>query len=314
MNETKTNKKKHLGRGLQALLGPITSGPGNTGQAIPIATTTANALPQQDLQSVLREIPIDSIRPNPYQPRKNWDQQQLQELADSIKTSGLLQPILVRRDGQEYELIAGERRLNAAELAGLTTIPAIVRTASDQQLLELALIENIHRADLNPMERAQAYQDYISTFSFTQAEAAQRLGQDRSVIANHLRLLQLPAEIRQMLIDGTLSMGHARALLAVADDSLRTRLANRAMAGRLSVRDVERLVRHYTTGDRQAAIRSKPAHIQDLEAKLTGELGTRVTIETRRGGQRGRIVIEFYSLDDFDRITERLGLAPAEQL
>lgn len=117
-----------------------------------------------------------------------------------------------------------------------------------------------------------------------------------------------------MLIDGTLSMGHARALLAVADDSLRTRLANRAMAGRLTVREVERLVRHYTIGDRQAAIRSKPAHIQDLEAKLTGELGTRVTIETRRGGQRGRIVIEFYSLDDFDRLTERLGLAPAGQL
>ena len=314
MTETKTNKKKHLGRGLQALLGPITPDSDQANQPIRMPILTAKPLPEKDLQSNLREIPIHSIRPNPYQPRKTWDQQQMQELADSIKTNGLLQPILVRQAGQEYELIAGERRRNAAEIAGLATIPAIVRTATDQQLLELALVENIHRTDLNPVERAQAYHDYISTFSFTQAEAAQRLGQDRSVLANHLRLLQLPAEIKQMLIDGTLTMGHARALLAVADDALRTKLANRALAGRLSVREVERLVRYYTTGDREVPIRSKPAHIQDLEAKLTGELGTRVTIETRRTGQRGRIVIEFYSLDDFDRITEQLGLAPTEQL
>ena len=293
MNKTKTQKRKHLGRGLQALLGPITSDSDNPGQPNPIPISTANTLQDKDLQSGLRKIPVDSIRPNPYQPRKTCDQQQLQELADSIKANGLLQPILVRRDGQEYQLIAGERRLNATELAGLATIPAIVRSATDQQLLELALVENIHRADLNPVERAQAYQDYISAFSFTQAEAAQRLGQDRSVLANHLRLLQLPAEIRQMLIDGTLSMGHARALLAVADDALRTRLANRALAGRLSVREVERLVREYMTRNKQRPIHSKPPHIQDLEGKLTGELGTRVTIETRKTGQRGRILIEF---------------------
>ncbi|MHC4604696.1 MAG: ParB/RepB/Spo0J family partition protein, partial [Planctomycetota bacterium] len=178
------------------------------------------------------------------------------------------------------------------------------------------LIENIHRTDLTPIERAKAYQNYFNTFSLTQTEAAQRLGEDRSVIANYLRLLDLPDEIKQMLVHHQLNMGHARAILALPTDELRRKLANRAMASRLSVREVERLVRKHLTGTEQprTTARSKPAHILDLESKLSSQLGTRVSIETRKNGQRGKIIIEFYSLDEFDRITERFGLASLEQV
>jgi ParB family chromosome partitioning protein len=275
-----------------------------------------NLPPDKELRDSLREISIDSISPNPYQARTVWDQQELADLAESIRANGVIQPIIVRPAESGYQLIAGERRFRAARLASLTTIPALVRTASDEQLLEWALVENIHRTDLNPIERAKAYQNYLNTFSLTQAEAAARLGEDRSVIANYLRLLDLPDEIKQMLADGQLTMGHARAILGLPTDELRRKLANRAMAGRLSVREVERLVRKYLRGTPQAkmTIRSKPAHILDLESKLSSQLGTRVSIETRKNGQRGKIIIEFYSLDEFDSIAERLGLASVEQV
>jgi len=213
-------------------------------------------------------------------------------------------------------LIAGERRFRAAQMASLKTIPAMVRQATNEQMLEWALVENIHRTDLNPIERAKAYQNYLNTFSLTQAEASERLGEDRSVIANYLRLLDLPMEVKQMLTEGQLTAGHAKAILALPTDELRRKLANRAMAGRLSVREVERLVRRYLIDTDQAkvTIRSKPAHILDLERKLSSQLGTKVTIETRNKGQRGKIVIEFYSLDEFDGITERLGLVCEEQV
>jgi len=237
-------------------------------------------------------------------------------LTDSIRANGIIQPIIVRPIGTGFQLIAGERRLRAAELASLTSVPALVRRASDKQLHEWALVENIHRVDLNPIERAKAYQEYISTFSLTQAEAAERLGEGRSVVANYIRLLDLPHEIKQMLADGQLSMGHARAILALPTDELRRKLANRAMAGRLSVREVERLVRKYLAGAGQAkpTIRSKPPHILDIENKLSGQLGTKVSIETRKNGQRGKVIIEFYSLDEFDGILERIGLACAEEI
>jgi ParB family chromosome partitioning protein len=270
----------------------------------------------KDLHSSMREISLDSILPNRYQPRTVWDQQELSDLAHSIQANGVIQPIIVRPAGAKFELIAGERRFRAAQLAAMTTIPAIIRQATDEQLLEMALVENIHRTNLNPIERASAYQNYISPFSLTQDQAAQRLGEDRSVVANYLRLLDLPEEVRQMLIDGQLTMGHARAILALPTDELRRKLANRAMAGRLSVREVERLVRRYlsSTGQAKTSARSKPAHILDLENKLTSHLGTRVGIETRKNSQRGKIVIEFYSLDEFDRITEKIGLASIEEV
>jgi len=311
MAAKKREKPKHLGRGLQSLLGPIISDETKANQVLPNPVVTTNFPPDKELRNSLQEISIDAISPNPYQPRMVWDQQELEDLAESIRSSGVIQPIIVRPAGPGYQLIAGERRLRAAQLASLTTIPALIRTATDEQLLELALIENIHRTNLNPIERAKAYQNFLSTFTLTQAEAAQRLGEDRSVIANYLRLLDLPEEIKQMLAHGQLNMGHARAILALPTDEVRRKLANRAMAGRLSVREVERLVRKYLTGTDQArtTARSKPPHILDLESKLSSHLGTRVAIETRKNGQRGKIVIEFYSLDEFDRITEMIGLA-----
>ena len=312
----KKEKPRHLGRGLQSLLGPITIPEIEANQPIPIVTISSNISIDKDLHSSMREISLDSILPNRYQPRTVWDQQELSDLAHSIQANGVIQPIIVRPVGAKFELIAGERRFRAAQLAELTTIPAIIRQATDEQLLEMALVENIHRTNLNPIERASAYQNYISTFSLTQDQAAQRLGEDRSVVANYLRLLDLPEEVRQMLIDGQLTMGHARAILALPSDELRRKLANRAMAGRLSVREVERLVRRYlsSTGQAKTSARSKPAHILDLENKLTSHLGTRVGIETRKNGQRGKIVIEFYSLDEFDRITEKIGLASIEEV
>ena len=317
MANKKREKPKHLGRGLESLLSPIiTSADAKENQLMYNPKSAPNFPPDKELRDSLQEISIDDIAPNPYQARTVWDQQQLADLAESIKANGVIQPIIVRRAGQGFQIIAGERRFRASKLASLTTIPALIRQATDQQLLELALIENIHRANLNPIERAKAYQNFLSTFSLTQAEAAERLGEDRSVIANHLRLLDLPDEIKQMLAERQLTMGHARAILALPTDELRRKLANRAMAGRLNVRDVERLVRRYLTGIGQTRVttRSKPAHIIDLETKLGSQLGTKVLIETRKNGQRGKIIIEFYSLDEFDRIAETLGLASVEQV
>ena len=237
-------------------------------------------------------------------------------MTESIRANGIIQPIIVRPAGTGYQLIAGERRFRASKLASLTTIPALIRQASDEQLHEWALVENIHRVDLNPIERAKAYRDYVNTFSLTQAEAAERLGEGRSVVANYLRLLDLPQEIKQMLAESSLSMGHARAILALPTDELRRKLANRAMAGRLSVREVERLVRKYLagTGQVKTTLRSKPPHILDIENKMASQLGTKVSIETRKNGQRGRVIIEFYSLDEFDGIMDRIGVACGEEI
>jgi len=311
--QQKVEKPKHLGRGLASLIGPITSEPK---ELIPIVAIESKSSIDKHLESSLQEIRMENIRPNPYQVRVVWDEQGLADLAASIKANGVIQPILVRKALDGYQLIAGERRYRAAKLALLETIPAIVRQANDSEMLELALVENIHRTDLNPIERARAYQNYITTFSLTQAEASERLGEDRSVVANYLRLLDLPDEIKQMLVNGQLAMGHARAILSLPTDELRRKLANRAMAGRLSVRDVERLVRRYLRGSDHstAAAIVKPAHIVDLENKMSGYLGTRVNIDTRRSGQRGKITIEFYSLDEFDRIIERIGLTSIEEV
>jgi ParB family chromosome partitioning protein len=316
MADRKREKPKHLGRGLQSLLSPITSGDPETNQVLPSPPSVSNFPYDKELRDSLQKISIDSISPNPYQARTVWNEQELTELTESIRANGIIQPIIVRPIGTGFQLIAGERRLRAAELASLTSVPALVRRASDEQLHEWALVENIHRVDLNPVERAKAYQEYISSFSLTQAEAAERLGEGRSVVANYIRLLDLPHEIKQMLIDGRLSMGHARAILALPTDELRRKLANRAMAGRLSVREVERLVRKYLAGTGQVkpAIREKPPHILDIENKLASQLGTKVSIETRKSGQRGKVIIEFYSIDEFDGIMERIGLACGEEV
>ena len=178
-------------------------------------------------------------------------------------------------------------------------------------MLELALVENIHRSDLNPIERALAYQNYINTFSITQSDAANRLGEDRSNISNHIRLLELPEEIKQMLIDNQLSMGHARAILSLPTDDLRHKLANRALAGRLSVREVEKQVKKSIKGSRpitEIPSKDQPSHISDLEDKFREFLGTKVMIKANKKGNKGRIVIDFYSLDDFDRLAHKMGI------
>jgi ParB family chromosome partitioning protein len=312
----KIEKPKHLGRGLASLLSPITINANNTSLPIPITEIGSNVLPDKGLGASLKEIKVDDIQPNPYQVRSIWNEQELTELAQSIKVNGVIQPVIVRHLVSGYQIIAGERRWRASKLAGIATIPAIVRETKDDEMLELALVENIHRADLNPIERANAYQKYINSLSLTQSQAADRLGEDRSVIANYLRLLDLPMEIKQMLINNQLTMGHARAILALPTDELRRKLANRAMAGRLSVREIERLVRMHITADEKqlkpARIRS--AHIQDLESRLSKELGTNVSIETRKKGKCGKIVIEFHSLEEFDRIIQQIGLTSAEEV
>jgi ParB family chromosome partitioning protein len=316
MTEKKREKPRHLGRGLQSLLSPITSLGDESDQVFSNNPTISNFPPDKELRDSLQKISIESISPNPYQARTVWNEQELAELTESIRANGIIQPIIVRPIGTGFQLIAGERRLRAAELASLTSIPALVRRATDEQLHEWALVENIHRVDLNPIERAKAYQEYISTFSLTQAEAAERLGEDRSVIANYIRLMDLPLEIKQMLAENKLSMGHARAILALPTDELRRKLANRAMAGRLSVREVERLVRKYLAGTEKVknTIKSKPPHIVDIENKLSSQLGTKVSVETRKNGQRGKLIIEFYSIDEFDGIMEKIGLACEEQV
>jgi ParB family chromosome partitioning protein len=320
----KLEKPKHLGRGLASLLSPIITNASEVPLPIPIAEIGSNILLDKGLGNSLKDIKVNDIQPNPYQVRFVYNEQELEELAKSIKTNGVIQPVIVRRLGvgstsspqAGYQLIAGERRWRASKLAGIETVPAIVREVKDDEMLELALIENIHRTDLNPIERANAYHNYINKLSLTQSEAADRLGEDRSVIANYLRLLDLPTEIKQMLIDEQLTMGHARAILALPTDEHRRKLANRAMAGRLSVREIERLVRMYITVDEKplkpARIRS--AHILDLESRLSRELGTNVSIETRKKGKCGKIVIEFHSLEEFDRIMQQIGITSTEEV
>ncbi len=312
----KGEKPRHLGRGLESLLGPITADLQAIGQSPPSHQESLTLPIDNTLHDSLLQLSLTAITPNPYQARTVWNEEDLVELSDSIRANGVIQPIIVRPFQGSYQLIAGERRYRAAQMASLTTIPALVRSVTDEQLFEWSLVENIHRRDLNAIERAKAYQRYVAAFSLTQSEAAERLGEDRSVIANHLRLLDLPDELKQMLADGRLSMGHARAILGLPTDELRRKLANRALAGRLSVREVERLVRKYLTEETATPARtySKPAHIADLEDKLRRRLGTRVAIEARKNGQRGKIIIEFDSLDDFDRITDSLGLTYAEDM
>jgi ParB family chromosome partitioning protein len=311
MTASKKEKPKHLGRGLESLLGPII----NLGQELsdtPEIEKQHNFPIDKDLQKSRAEIPVGEIIPNPFQPRQVWNDEQLRDLSNSIKENGIIQPIIVRqKSNNRYEIVAGERRFRAAQMAGLDRVPVMVRATNDTEMLALALIENIHRADLNPIERAKAYQNFLDTFKLTQEQAAQKLGEDRSVIANHIRLLSLPAEIKQMLIDDSLSMGHGRAILALPTDDLKRKLANRALAGRLSVREVERLVRIALSRKADSAEKpkiEKPAHIRDLEDKIRRRLGTSVRILSGKKGTRGKIIIEYYSLDEFDNIAQMLGV------
>lgn len=298
---------RRLGKGLAELIQPT---------AVPVATpgveTPMTAADVASPRLAVRLVRCDAIRPNPLQPRTDIPEQGLAELTESIRKTGLIQPVLLRAVGSRYELIAGERRWRAAQRAGLAEIPAIVRSASDEEMLELALVENIFREDLNAMQRARAYRRYCDEFGLTAEQVAGRLGEDRSTVANYLRLLELPESVQEMVEDGRLSMGHARALAGLDDRGQVERIANLVVTNFFSVRALEELVRKAKTtpahGRPPVAAPAKRPHIRDVEEQFMRALGVKVEIiEGRRKGS-GRIIIRYGSLDDFDRIAERVGV------
>ncbi|QQO42549.1 ParB/RepB/Spo0J family partition protein [Limosilactobacillus fermentum] len=259
---------------------------------------------------MVRELAVDSIRPNPYQPRRTFDQEGLAELARSIEAAGVFQPIIVRRPDpnlNRYELIAGERRLRATRMTERKTIPAIVRVLDDQTMMEVAVLENLQREDLSPLEEAQAYQTLIERLNLTQAQVAARLGKSRPYIANYLRLLGLPEEVKQMLASGELSMGQARTLLGVKDERRLVELAKRVANEGLTVRQIEEIVAAINKKGRQKpVVKSANPYLREAESQLAGKLGTKVSFQAKRRG--GKIVIPYGSNQDLNRILELLGV------
>jgi ParB family transcriptional regulator, chromosome partitioning protein len=295
-------KRGGLGRGLSALI----PGAPEAGEAV----------------TGLLEVPVNAVAPNPKQPRTNWDDEEIRALAASITEVGILQPIVVRRSGDDgYELVAGERRLRAAKVAGLATVPVVLRDTDDADLLREALIENIHRQDLGPIELAEAFRQLLEDLGLKQEELADRVGVSRSHIANTIRLLQLPLESQQLLTDGKIQAGHARALLSLGEADAVNTLALRVAAQDLSVRETEDLVRRYLEQPAEkeapradpATTPSSDAGMAEVEEILSEQLATRVQIQY--GKKRGRVIIEFGSVDDLERIVSEIvgsgpGLAP----
>jgi ParB family chromosome partitioning protein len=253
------------------------------------------------------EIPLAELESNPLQPRRHFDQAALEELAATIRAHGVLTPVVVRRSPHGYQVVAGERRVRAARLAGLTRVPAIVREASNAQALEMALVENLQREDLNPLEAAEAYQRLIEEFALTQEEVAQRVGRDRSSVTNALRLLKLPRRIREDVAAGALSEGHARALLGLDRQADQLKARELIVNKGLSVRAAEAMVRRLKRGDGRGAPRPAAANpnLADLEDQLRQALGTKVRIA--RAGPGGTIEISFFSDEDLSRLVELLA-------
>ncbi len=275
-------QKKALGRGLQTL--------------IPVG----NAAGRDEIE----DVPLPLVSPNPFQPRRLFDEAELEELANSVKTKGVLQPILVRKLGDGgYELIAGERRWRAAKLAGLKRIPAIVRPATDAEAMEMALIENLQRKDLNPVEAARAYQRLMKEFGLTQEAVARALGKERSAIATTVRLLALQPEVQAWVEGDQLSWGHAKVLLGVPDPEQQIRLGRRAVTERLSVRDLERLVRPAHRAGRANNAR-KGHRPSEIEERMSRRLGTKVRLIHGKTG--GKIVIDYYSPADLERVIDMI--------
>ena len=253
-------------------------------------------------------VKITKVEPNRKQPRKNFDEDALQELADSIKQFGLLQPILVQDRKDYYEIIAGERRWRAAKLAGLKEVPVIIREYTEKEIVEISLIENIQREDLNPIEEAQAYKRLLEEFNMKQDEVAERVSKSRSAVTNSIRLLKLSNEVQQMLIDDMITTGHARALLSIEDKELQYSLAQRIFDEKLSVRDVEKIMKSLQkpTKPKKMSDKTLMAIYQDIEEKLKTKWSTKVSV-TSKGDGAGKIEIEFYNHEDLDRILDMIG-------
>jgi ParB family chromosome partitioning protein len=292
------SETRRLGRGLEALLGPVSR-------------------EQAEASGALRELAVSQIRPNPFQPRRSFDAAALTELAESIKASGLLQPLVVRANGAAFELIAGERRWRAVQQLGWARVPVVVREADDRDLLTLALIENLQRDDLTPIDEATGYQRLMEEFTMPQAEVARLVGKDRSTVSNSLRLLRLPVEVQAMLERRELTEGHARALLALADAGEIFRVAGEAAEQGWSVRETEARVRgetlHATPRGRirkaKPPARTAVAEIRRVEDALRQRLGTDVRVTARRKG-RGTVTLSYYSNDDLARLLELILGAP----
>ena len=278
--------RQTLGRGLSALLG----------EEMPPQAEAANA-----------EIAIDLIEPNPEQPRTRFAEESLEELAQSIRMNGVVQPIVVRSVGGRFQIVAGERRWRASQRAGLRKIPAVIKEVSDEKLLELALVENIQRQELNPIEEAKAYRKLIDNIGLTQEVIADRVGKHRTVITTSMRLLRLPTEIQRIIEEGSLSAGHGRALLMVDEPAAQREVANMAIESGWSVRDIERAIRKKTSNKGQDigkkdVSRAGDANVKAAETKLMRALNTNVKIVPGKKGIGGKIEIEYYGTDDLDRV------------
>ncbi|OAT69202.1 chromosome partitioning protein ParB [Mycobacteroides immunogenum] len=325
MSQSASSRRKGgLGRGLASLIptAPVDGAPAPAGPRLgdaaadvvigggPVAAAAAVA-PTTDIGAVYREIPVTAIKPNPKQPRQVFDEEALAELVHSIREFGVMQPIVVRVvDGGDYQLVMGERRWRATQEAGLETIPAIVRETADDNLLRDALLENIHRAQLNPLEEAAAYQQLLDEFGVTHEELASRIGRSRPVISNMIRLLRLPIAVQRRVAAGVLSAGHARALLALEGGAeAQEELAARIVAEGMSVRAAEEAVTLANRSDApKPAPRRRPIQmpgLQDVAERLSGTFDTRVTVSL--GKRKGKIVVEFGSVDDLQRIVDLMS-------
>jgi ParB family chromosome partitioning protein len=296
------SKKRALGRGLSALLS-------DTPDEVRLDVDVSSPVGSHKNNDSINEIPLSEIETNPFQPRQHFDKEALRELAESIKVHGIIQPITVRRlSANQYQLISGERRFQASKMAGLTAVPAYVRTADDQQMLEMALIENIQRENLNPIEISLSYQRLISECNLKQEELGERVGKNRSTVTNYLRLLKLPPDIQIAVRDNRLSMGHARAIINVENPESQLFIFKKVLAEDLSVRKVEELARQLMAGTKEATA-STPAQskeINQLQSRLSSHFGTKVSVKS--DGKKGDIRIPFLSVEDLNRILDILKL------
>jgi ParB family transcriptional regulator, chromosome partitioning protein len=290
-------KKKALGRGLSAIL------------ESPETDITSRDISGEYVVGAIAHIPIHQIEPNPFQPRTHFDESELAELTISIQEQGIIQPITIRKLGYDkYQIIAGERRLKASQIAGLTEIPAYIRIANDEQMLELALVENIHRQELNPLEIAISFQRLIEECKLKQEELSQKIGKDRSTVANYIRLLKLPTEIQIAIRDGKISMGHARALISIPDTKAQLVILHRILEKKLSVRQVEELVRNLSAATEPRKKKENPIlppKFEKVWENLLRKLDTDVDLRLKSQG-KGSIIITFESDEDFDRIISKL--------